>query len=56
MAFLSASTHMPVCAHVHLPVRTQAILKCYRPKVKNAVFKEVVQAQNVSGIFFFEQT
>lgn len=48
--------HMSVCAHVHLPVRTQVILKFYCPKVKNATFKEAVQAQNVSEIFFFEQT
>lgn len=56
MAFLSASMHMSVCAHVHLPVRTQAILKFYCPKVKKATFKEAVQAQNVTEIFFFEET
>lgn len=47
---------MAVCACVRLPVYTLAILTFYSHKVTKASFKEVVQAQNVSRLFSFEQT
>lgn len=56
MVFISASVHTSVCACVHLPLYTLAILTFYSHKVTKASFKEVVQAQNVSSIFSFEQT